>query len=135
MKKVLLVDDDELFIYLNRRLLEKSGFASEILVAYSGEQALSLWTELHASGAFLPDFIFLDLRMPVMDGFQFLELFSKLPPELIDHVRIVILTSSLDAEDKEKVFHYKQVVGFLNKPLNKKTIGKLMHEFGMDSSV
>lgn len=135
MKKVLLVDDDELFNYLNRRLLEKSGFASEIFVAYSGEQALSLWKEWYTSGVSLPDFIFLDLRMPVMDGFQFLEHFSKLPPECIDHVRIVILTSSLDAEDKEKVFQYNPVVGFLNKPLNKKSIGRLMHEFGMDSSL
>ena len=125
MKNVLLVDDDTIFNYMNSKLLERSGKAKDVHVAWNGKQALDLFNEYFQGSKALPDIIFLDLSMPVMDGFQFLEAFRKLPVPGKEEVRIVVLSSSLDARDIDKA---KQlgVFRFLNKPLREEALTEVM---------
>lgn len=66
----------------------------------------------------MPDYILLDIRMPLMDGFEFLDRFDALPEALTKHTKIIIVTSSLLEEDHEKCSKYRNVVGFLPKPLS-----------------
>ncbi len=74
MKNVLLVDDDKTFNFISTRLLELTGMAGNILTAWNGKQALDLFERNQG----FPDVILLDLNMPVMDGFEFLEAFNTL---------------------------------------------------------
>lgn len=111
-KKVLLVDDDDIANILHAKTLRKNNFCEEIGTAENGEVALSLIKD-----APFPDILFLDLKMPNMDGFDFLKNFEHLPSEITTRVAIFILTSSISKLDYERVKDYK-IKGYLNKPLN-----------------
>ncbi|HYC83850.1 MAG TPA: response regulator [Chryseosolibacter sp.] len=74
----LLVDDDEIFNMLNRKLLEKMGIAKNVRTANNGKEAMLLFQQHYVKNDVTPDFIFLDLNMPVMDGFEFLKQFQKM---------------------------------------------------------
>src|SRR5688500_11273587 len=99
MKNILLVDDDDIFNFLNTKILQRSGMASEIHTALNGQEALDLLNTYYMSTAALPDVILLDLNMPVMDGFTFLEAFKKIKLPRKEQVNIIIVTSSDNPRD------------------------------------
>lgn len=109
INKVLLVDDDATANYLSKELLESMHAAKEIETAENCIRALRLIAQSS------PDIIFLDIRMPAIDGFEFLERLKGLALE--KKVKVVMLTSSLRPEDKLKAFSYKAVIEYLEKPL------------------
>jgi CheY-like chemotaxis protein len=99
MKNVLLVDDDSIFNFLNKETLLRMGFVNDIHTALNGKQAIDLFNSYYGGSKPLPDIILLDLNMPIMDGFGFLEAFRKLDLPDKDQVKIIIVTSSDDRED------------------------------------
>ena len=115
-KKILLIDDDEDSNFLNSWII-KRGFAEVIECYQSAQEALIFLKNNSEKPDKLPDFIFLDLRMPLMDGFGFIAEFEKLPETILNKCKIVVLTSSFDKEDYLRVSRNKYVIGFLNKPL------------------
>jgi len=110
----MLIDDDQLFNFLNRRIVEKLQVFERIEVFNNAKIAL----EQIKTQQFVPQHILLDLRMPVMNGFEFLDELEKLPQSLVGQTEVVILTSSLMEEDREQCLQYKRVVAFLPKPLD-----------------
>jgi CheY-like chemotaxis protein len=116
MKKVLLIDDDDIYNFLNKSLVEISGLSKAVQICKSAQEGLLL-LESSTTDA-LPDVILLDIMMPDMDGHGFLAEFAKLPAKISDRIKIAMLTSSLDPEDKERSFQYKAVIDFIEKPLN-----------------
>jgi CheY-like chemotaxis protein len=119
MKSVLLVDDDPIINLVHRKFLEKSGQFGSITVSNSAAKTLDLLLTWDETNQPLPDLLLLDIMMPILDGFGFLELFAQLPESITSHVRIVMLTSSLDPHDKDKSVNSPFVVGFIDKPLDK----------------
>jgi CheY-like chemotaxis protein len=120
MKKidlVLLVEDDPITNYINSRLINKAGITGDVQVALNGEDALALIQERIQNNQSCPDLIFLDINMPVMDGFEFLERFRKLDFPNKDKVVIVMLTTSTHIKDMDKLgsFGNSELIG---KPLN-----------------
>lgn len=111
-KKVLLVDDDDIANILHAKTLKKHNFCEEIGTAENGEVALEA-----IKNPPLPDILFLDLKMPNMDGFDFLSRFESLPEDITSEIAVFVLTSSISKIDYEKVKQFK-VKGYLNKPLN-----------------
>ena len=109
INKVLLVDDDATANYLSKELLERMHAANEIETAENCLRALKLITQSS------PDVIFLDIRMPGIDGFDFLERLKTLAIE--NKIKVVMLTSSMRPEDRLKAFSYKAVIEYLEKPL------------------
>lgn len=109
INKVLLVDDDATANYLSKELLERMNAAKEIEVAENCLRALKLIAQSS------PDVIFLDIKMPAIDGFDFLERLKALALE--KKIKVVMLTSSLRPEDKLRAFSYKAVIEYLEKPL------------------
>ena len=99
---ILLVDDDEITNFLHKELLSKVHIAEDIVIATNGEEALSLMKKGGAENH-IPDLILLDINMPVMNGFEFLEQFKKLPQEKIKKTKIIALTTSNNERDKEKL--------------------------------
>ena len=129
---VLLVDDDETTNFLHQRLLNRLDVCDQVLVAGNGEQALEIlvrFTDPFSSTS--PILVLLDLNMPVMDGFEFLEVFQALPPVQQEGVVVVVLTSSLSPQDLDRV-NDLPVAGFFAKPLNQEKVDALLDiHFGL----
>lgn len=117
--KTYLIDDDELSIYLTETLLREEGFSPSIRTFQSAEQAFD---ELISALIQAPQVIFLDLNMPLMNGWQFLDALAPYAKELRGRCRIYILTSSLALKDLEKSKQYELVAGLIHKPLDRKEI-------------
>src|ERR1039458_5593050 len=118
MKRVLLIDDDEISNFLHEKIIMNCGVVEHVYVCLSAKRALELLNGLIETGSEkYPDLIFLDIRMPVMNGFGFLDEFNKLPGLFIQNIKIAMLTSSLEENEKRQAFEYKNVVAFISKPL------------------
>ncbi|HWB94585.1 MAG TPA: response regulator [Puia sp.] len=118
LNKVLLVDDDRSMNFLSQEILKFMNAAKEILVAEDGLAACQLLDQQKC-----PDLIFLDIRMPRMDGFGFLERMER--SGRCKNVRVVMLSSSVRKEDKEKALSYSHVVEYCEKPLTEELIAKI----------
>ena len=111
-KMCLLIDDSSLDNFINSKIIKMSNFAKEIVVSEHAEDALAMLRD----GKVEPDIIFLDIKMPVMDGFQFLEEYDKIDIDK-KHTKIFILTTSLNPADIERAKHNKYVTKFVSKNL------------------
>ena len=112
----LLVDDDDICLFIHRRVLDLSGYCNPAHSASNGKTALEILQHAAQGAVPVPDVILLDLEMPVMNGIAFLEAFQKLDCRNKDQIAIVLLTSSVSARDLE----YARTLGvnlFLSKPL------------------
>lgn len=121
--KTMLIDDSDIDLFIHRRFLELCHFSKELISCRSGESALDMLRNLNSEPP--PDIIFLDLNMPVMDGFSFLTHFMALPAKVKNHTRIVVLTSSNSPTDRQQVFLYKNVIEMITKPLKQSDIETL----------
>ena len=132
---ILLVDDDETTNFLHERLLDRLRIADQVLLATNGRQALDLLASPDSLfGSANPILVLLDLNMPVMDGFEFLEAFQALPSAQQRSIVVVVLTSSLNVQDLRRT-NCLRVAGFLNKPLNQTKIDSLLHiYFGLSAT-
>lgn len=116
-EKVMVVDDAEIDRFLAKKVLTKHAFAKEVLPLDSATNALNYLSENQENREALPDLIFLDINMPKMNGFDFLEEYKKLPEAVKKKCIIVMLSSSLLPEDRELAMNNPYVCQFLNKPL------------------
>ena len=117
LKRVLLVDDSEAVNFLHRKLLRRHIPDCEVWVTINGQEAL----DRIAQSESCPDVIVLDINMPVMDGFEFLETVNQ-QKLCIGHSKIFIVTSSDRDEDRDKALGYSFVKGYLQKPLDEKSL-------------
>lgn len=114
---ILLVDDDRIYQFAARKTIEATGFADKIMIYSNGEEAIN-YLKLHlADGPLLPDVIFLDVNMPIMNGWEFLEEYSHLKQRLSKPVLIYVVSSSVDEFDVSKSRQYDTVKGYIVKPV------------------
>jgi CheY-like chemotaxis protein len=119
-KTCLLIDDNYIDNFITRRILESSNFAEQIIVRESPAEAISLLRE----GTLKPDVIFLDIRMPQMSGFEFLQEYDTLPMDK-DNIKIFMLSSSLDPTDLKESLGNKYITQFIHKPLTLKSLEEI----------
>lgn len=120
-KSAWIIDDEELSIFYTENLLLLNGFSSEVRSFNSAREALSELEDLIEPKAF-PDFIFLDLNMPALDGWEFLQFYRNFPTKVKEKCIIYVLSSSVDEEDINRSKLHKDVRDFLIKPLSKNDI-------------
>jgi CheY-like chemotaxis protein len=117
-KTCLLIDDNYIDNFVTRRILENGSFAEQVIVSQSATEAINSLQ----SGEVKPDVIFLDIRMPMMGGFEFLQEFDKLEIDGKKDIKIFMLSSSLDPTDLKKSINNKYITQFIHKPLTQKTL-------------
>ena len=126
IKCILLVDDDPITNFANQLLLEDLAVAEQVLVAHNGREALQRIRQ-QGEGGTCPELILLDINMPVMNGFEFLEAYEGFSIACKESVVILMLTTSMNPGDVERL---KQVhiQGFLNKPLTEDMVRDLLRK-------
>lgn len=128
---ILCVDDDPITLMLCKMVISKSAFSHEIATATNGQGALQYFEDLKSSDASkpvskYPKMVFLDLNMPVMGGWEFLDEFSK--PEFNDYfpeTKVIVLSSTIDPKDIAKSRTYPMVLDFMPKPITKEMLEDL----------
>jgi len=125
--KVMLVDDNDTDNFISRRIIEITKFADDVIVKNSGKGALDYLREYENSVEELPDIIFLDINMPIVDGFVFLYEYEKFGNLVKDKCRVIILSSSDNKRDIDKIVNNDYVIKFVTKPLTEKTLEEIQH--------
>lgn len=116
-KIIFLIDDDSVSNFINTKIIQ-GHFPFAVVAFTNAMEVLQELKRYQAPGSdSIPDLIFLDINMPIMDGWEFLDEFVKLPDFILEKCSVTMLTSSLDRDDIEKSKKYKSVVGFISKPL------------------
>ena len=121
----LLIDDSEIDVLVNRRLIELTAFSENVVVARTAEEALFFLQHECVFTEQAPDWIFLDMYLPMMSGYDFIEAFKNLPSVIKDKTKIVVLSVFQKQEQLMKIFENKFVFGQLEKPLTREGLNML----------
>ncbi|OQD44328.1 response regulator [Croceivirga radicis] len=122
-----VVDDDPIFIFGMKILLKKIGFSDELLVFKNGQEAIDGLLERLKNKEQLPQVIFLDLNMPIMDGWEFLEDFVKIPNHNRETVRVYVVSSSIDARDHQRAKELNVVSNYFVKPITEEDLNEILN--------
>lgn len=117
---VCLIDDDKIYQFTAKKMLEATGMAKHIQSFYDGSEALAFFSgENSKEAANLPDVIFLDINMPVMNGWEFLEEYEKLCNSLPKNMRLYVVSSSVDDADIRRSRQFSSVTDYIVKPITR----------------
>jgi len=116
--KVMVIDDNTIDLYVTARIMSKTHFCNDLLQYSSALDALKYFRENTKNEAAWPDVILVDIYMPEMSGFEFMEAFGHFPEALKKYPKIFIVSSSIDAHDIERAANNPYVMAFQEKPLS-----------------
>jgi CheY-like chemotaxis protein len=130
---ILFIDDDEPTNFLNKLIVEDSNCTDSVQVVQSGQEALNYLTQagtIQNNGHQYPkpELIFLDINMPGMDGWEFLESYQKLPGSQKANIIMVMLTTSLNPDDEKIASLHATISGFEHKPLQPEMLERILRE-------
>lgn len=132
MKKIntlYLVDDDDIFQVLASEVIQSAKLVNQIKVFSNGSDAIEFLKSIQEQPEELPELIFLDLFMPVLDGWGFLEEFTKLKPKLSKKITIYIVSSSIDPLDIQRARSISEVTDYIVKPITRVKFLESIKEF------
>ena len=122
-KKICIIDDEEIIQFIVKTILQNLDDNLSLLSYKNGEEALLALKDMEQDD--LPDIILLDINMPVMGGWQSLDEFIKMKPKHDKKIAIYILSSSTAPGDKIRAKVYKDIIGYINKPIEADTLKKI----------
>lgn len=122
---VMLVDDNDTDNFISKRIIEITGFAKKVEVKGSGKAALDYLRENENKPENLPSLIFLDINMPIVDGFVFLYEFEKFNDLVRKKCKVIILSSSDNKRDIDKIVNNNHVIKFITKPLTEVALDEI----------
>ncbi len=123
---VMLVDDNDTDNFLSKKIMEHVHFAEQILIKNTGKSALEYLHENQDDLSKIPDIIFLDINMPIVDGFVFLFEYENFPAHVLEKIKVIVLSSSNNKRDINRFLNNKFVHQFISKPLSEKALLELV---------
>lgn len=123
-KRLLVVDDDEIFVIGLKMILTRVDFCDEVIVYHSPEEAINELSTWVNKPDLWPDIAFIDINMPVLNGWEFLEEISKTP--VLSSSKVFIVSSSIDEDDNDKAIQNTMVIKKMNKPILPEMLKELM---------
>lgn len=130
MKKINLaciIDDDPIYIFGIKKMIEVVDFCSDFIVFNNGKEAIDGLNKLYADTGKVPDIILLDLNMPILDGWQFLEDFVGFPSE--KKIIIYVVSSSINQCDIDKAMSFGSVKNYIYKPIRKQDLQEILEDY------
>jgi CheY-like chemotaxis protein len=125
----MLIDDNEIDNLINQKMLEAANITELIFTHTGARSAIEFLKNIEKldseTNKLLPEIIFLDIDMPLMDGFQFLDEFEKMSERTKNQCKVVMLTSSINPQDLDKSKSYSYVKKYINKPLSQDNLKNL----------
>jgi len=132
LQKVICIDDDPIALLLSKLVISKANFASKIITLPNGQEAIEYLekeeTRIENKNSAQTLLILLDLNMPVMDGWEFLEQFNQRLYEEYNDAKIILLSSSIDPNDIRKSKNFEMVMDFFPKPLTKEILQEILEK-------
>ncbi len=129
INKILCVDDDSISLTISKLLLRRTGFTNDVVTAVDGSDALDYFKDLFATSTNpledVPSLILLDINMPVMNGWEFLEAYIPLFADKLPDTKVIILSSTIDPEDFSRAKKFPVVAQFVSKPLSVENLAEL----------
>lgn len=119
LKNLTIVDDDDIFVFLTTKIIEQTNLVDLIKVFGNGLDAINFLKENKNNVDALPDIILLDLSMPIMNGWQFLEKYNKLNPTIGKKITIYICSSSISPDEITRAKTISEVSDYIIKPITK----------------
>ncbi|WP_348798754.1 response regulator [Flavobacterium adhaerens] len=116
LNSIICIDDDPVTLMLFKKIAQKASFAKKIIEASNGEEAINVLNNISKTET-KPELIFLDLNMPIISGWEFLDIFNSSHYQSLNNTKIIILTSTIDPEDIKKSKKYPNVIEFFSKPI------------------
>jgi len=136
MKKsvvISIVDDDDIYRYSVLRTLKEQNITKKILVFSDGEEALDFMLDNIGNSQNLPDVIFLDINMPIMDGFQFMEEYIKIKPKVGKKITVYMISSSVNPIDIERSKSISEISDYIIKPIETEKLVAIIKEIETSS--
>lgn len=127
---ICVVDDDEIYRFVIKSQLESRKMARKILMFSDGELAIDFFKNTVTNVDELPDLVLLDLNMPIMDGWEFLDEFIMLKPKLPKKVTIYVVTSSINQTDIDRAKRISEVTDYIVKPISEETLLDMLSKLG-----
>ena len=127
-----IIDDDKIYVNLVKKIIEIKKLSNNLLIFKNGKEALDHFKLIleNAHEEILPDIIFLDINMPIMDGWEFLNEFIKIKNIFDKKITLYVVSSSIDPRDLERAKSFNLVTDYLIKPIELKKFEKIFHRNG-----
>ena len=132
---ICIVDDDEIYKFTVIKILKSIGFDKNVILFSDGDQAYSYLLDNIDNKEELPDVILLDINMPVMDGFQFMEEFVKINPRVGKKITIYMVSSSVDDKDVEKAASINEISDYIIKPIKRGELQNILLELNKEIKI
>jgi len=127
-RRVCLIDDDPVYTFVVKKILKHIRQSNQLINFPNGELALNWLKSNMSESSVLPELILLDISMPVMNGFEFLEAWQQARPESSPSIPVYIITSSSSIEDRERAASFPDVAGYIVKPVSKEQLKRLLSD-------
>lgn len=128
IKSICIIDDEDINQFILKTMIQTINKEIEILIYNNGESALTSFSQKLLSQAAIPDIILLDINMPIMNGWEFLDEFVKLKPKIDKKIEIYIISSSSAPDDVKKAEKYTDIYGYLNRPIETFTLKEIIEK-------
>ena len=128
IRMIGIVDDDLIYQFMLHRIIMRNNLAEKIVTFSDGEKAIQYLTDNKGTNENIPDVIFLDTNMPILDGWQFVEKYAKIKVEIKKKVIIYMLSSSIKPADLQRASEISEICGYIIKPIQLEGLKIILHK-------